>query len=161
MSDNPSPLPAVELDGDLCVMCFLPADTRAAELSRGTAEQLSRLLSALGPTTRAEVLAPFSGELGELLLAEQARRHGDGLARVDAEERAMFAESRATRAEARVAELGATIRLALEAFSSASHYAHFDRQGTAGANCPACHAMTEGRTTLNEALARIAEMEKR
>ena len=60
---KPEALPAVELDGELCVMCFLPADTRAAELSRGTAEQLSALLSVLSPETRAGVLAEALGKL--------------------------------------------------------------------------------------------------
>jgi hypothetical protein len=44
------------------------------------------------------------------------------------------------------------IREAKDEFLQASHYAHHDPKGTAGANCPACHAAKHGLDLLNAAL---------
>lgn len=56
-----------------------------------------------------------------------------------------------TRAEL-PAWLEESVRGVSEELSQASHYAHHDPKGTAGANCPACHAMRRARERLDELL---------
>ena len=46
-------------------------------------------------------------------------------------------------------------RKEVSAIEWGGHYSHFDRQGTAGANCPACHADWAGRDHQAAALATI------
>lgn len=53
------------------------------------------------------------------------------------------------RLRARIATLEAALRMAR---FGPSHYEHFDKQGTAGANCPACIAEHERRERIDAAL---------
>lgn len=131
---NPSPLPAVELDG----------------YKRGVVAHLAAQIEALDPTTRAEVLAKYAEEtmpdlaLEELLLL---RAQNDSL-----EKRAKESESRATRAEARVAELEKVVSFLSENSEPLLDGLRLrDNFGTQ-------EHVARG---LEEALARIAEMEKR
>lgn len=74
-------------------------------------------------------------------------------AQAEAERRMYAMRDERDAAEAKLASVMERVGEAYEALHETSHYAHFDRQGTAGANCPACLAAIRVRDGLRSALA--------